>query len=41
MQNIRICKTVIFSVVFVGVEMFFMLREEMNYRSLKIKCLGR
>jgi len=26
MQNIRICKTVIFSVVFVGVEMSFMLR---------------
>lgn len=41
MQNIRICKKVIFSVVFVGVEMSFMLREEINYKSLKRKCLGR
>lgn len=40
-QNIRICKTVFFSVVFVGVEMSFMLREEINYKCLKRKCLGR
>jgi hypothetical protein len=41
MQKIRIYKTVIFSVVFVGVEISFMLREEINYKSLKRKCFGR
>jgi hypothetical protein len=40
-QNISICKTVIFSVVFVGIEMSFMLREEINYKCSKKKCLGK
>jgi len=36
-QNIRLCKTVIFSVGFVGAEMSFMLREEINYKCLEKK----
>jgi hypothetical protein len=41
-ENQDIYKTVIIiSVVFIGVEMSFILWEEINYKSLKRKCLGR
>lgn len=40
-QNIRLCKTVIFSVGFVGAEMSFMLREEINYKCLEKKKMLR